>query len=327
MIDRLLPIWQDVLRRNDLSITDNFFELGGDAQSATRMFQEIALAGLGDYSPVVLYRGPTIQMLAEVLSGSKPVSFSGALPLRRGEHGRFLFFTHGLGGNVMEFAGVVGLLDVPHSMYGLQARGSDGCAAPCETVEEMAEDYLQHVRKIQPEGSYYLIGYSHGGLVMLELARLLRKAGDRVAILVMIDSFLRLQDVPLGPRMRVYYRAIQRRWSGTFGTNDGYDSKPGDTEKSTSTFSLVNRATVAVRGASERSLARYRPSYYQGQISFVRAQLSVNFPDDPTAVWARWADKFELTTVPGDHHSVLTDYAKELGAALKLYIGRSPAGA
>jgi thioesterase domain-containing protein len=329
MIDKLLPIWQRVLCRNDVKITDSFFELGGDAESAAKLFREIAEVGLGQHSPLLLYRAPTIELLAEFLSGPKPIPFSGALPLRTGGSGKFLFLTHGLGGNVMEFARVVRYIDVSLSIYGLQARGSDGCATPCETVEEMAEDYLQHVRKIQPQGPYFLIGYSHGGLVMLELARRLAEAGQRIAVLIMIDSFPHLRYVPLGPKLRVYYRAIQRRyargkalgWRKMFGKSDGYGYNSLSAEAQT--FSAEDLATRAVRGASTRSLARYRPSYYDGRVCFIRAESIVNFPDDPTAVWSRWVRQFELTSVPGDHHSVLSDYTKELGMALSRYIRTS----
>lgn len=329
MIDKLLPIWQRVLCRNKVKTTDSFFELGGNAELASKLFREIANAGLGEHSPVLLYRAPTIELLAQVLCGPKPIPFSGALPLRVGGQGKSLFLTHGLGGNVMEFSQVVRYIDVPQSIYGLQARGSDECAVPCQTVEEMAQDYLQHVRAIQPQGPYFLVGYSHGGLVMLELARRLGEAGQRIAVLVMIDSFPHLRDVPLGPRLRVYYRAIQRRcargtalgWRKMFGKGHGhgYNSLSREAQR----FSAVDLAMKAVREASTRSLSRYRPSYYEGRICFIRAQSIVNFPDDPSAVWSRWVQQFELTSVPGDHHSMLTEYAKELGMALSHYVQRS----
>ena len=329
MIDKLLAIWQRVLCRNDLKVTDSFFQLGGDAQSAEKIFREIAAAGLGQHSPVLLYRAPTIALLAELLGAPQPIPFCGALPLRRGGKNKFLFLTHGLGGNLMEFSRLIRYLDVPHSIYGLQARGSDGCAEACETVEEMAEEYLRHIRKIQSAGPYFLVGYSHGGLVMLEAARRLSKAGQPIALLLMIDAFPPLRDVPLGPKLRVYYRALQRRyarskalgWRHMFGKNNvyGYNSLSAEAQA----VSGLDLATRAVREASTRSLARYQPSYFDGRVCFIRAETIESVPDDPTAVWSRWVQHFELTSVPGDHRSMLTQHAEELGMAVSRYIQRS----
>ena len=49
--------------------------------------------------------------------------------------------------------------------------------------------------EIQPCGPYFIGGYSFGGLVSLEMASMLEKAGHKVAFVVMIDT---VRWVPVG---------------------------------------------------------------------------------------------------------------------------------
>ena len=53
----------------------------------------------------------------------------------------------------------------------------------------MATAYLAEIREVQPEGPYMLGGYSGGGLVAFEMAQQLTAAGEKIALLVMFDTF------------------------------------------------------------------------------------------------------------------------------------------
>ena len=55
-----------------------------------------------------------------------------------------------------------------------------------------------------------------------------------------------------------------------------------------------------------RAYGSYRPRFYRGKISFVRASSGSYFPDDPTAIWGKLAEEFEVETVPGDHLDMVT---------------------
>ena len=65
----------------------------------------------------------------------------------------------------------------------------DGQLPPAASIEEMAALYLDAVRTVQPNGPYVLGGYSGGGVVALEMARLLQQAGERTTEVVLLDTF------------------------------------------------------------------------------------------------------------------------------------------
>jgi len=82
-------------------------------------------------------------------------------------------------------------------------------------------------------------------------------------------------------------------------------------------------AAQRVRDSSYVALAHYRPRFYSGKVRFVRAEVSLHFPADPTAVWANLAEEFEVETVPGNHAEILTTHFESLAAVLSRYLQES----
>jgi thioesterase domain-containing protein len=52
----------------------------------------------------------------------------------------------------------------------------------------MAIHYLREIRTLQREGPYFLAGYCFGGMIVYEMARLLKTQGQEVALLVMFNT-------------------------------------------------------------------------------------------------------------------------------------------
>ena len=73
-------------------------------------------------------------------------------------------------------------------IYGVQAVGIDNSEEPLTTMESMAARYIQDIRVVQPEGPYYLGGWSFGALVAYEMAVQLQRAGQTVDLLALLDQ-------------------------------------------------------------------------------------------------------------------------------------------
>lgn len=73
-------------------------------------------------------------------------------------------------------------------VYGLQPQGLDGKLPPYTRVEDMAAHYIKEIQTIQPNGPYFLVGYSFGGTIVFEMAHQLHKQGQKVGLLVMLDT-------------------------------------------------------------------------------------------------------------------------------------------
>ncbi|KAF9380976.1 hypothetical protein BGX21_002211, partial [Mortierella sp. AD011] len=73
-------------------------------------------------------------------------------------------------------------------IYALQARGM-GISAPLATsIEEMALDYIDQIRSIQPQGPYHLLGWSLGGTIAQCMAIQLERIGEGIGLLAMMDT-------------------------------------------------------------------------------------------------------------------------------------------
>jgi len=199
MIETLTPIWQRLLQHSPILPDDNFFELGGDSSIAVELFNEIAKACGRELPPVTIYHASTIAGLASLLEQTISPRLPSLVQLRPGTTGKPVFIAHGLGGSAMEFFQLVKHIDAPNPIYGMQARGTDGMDEPLDSIEDMAQFHLNAIREFQPQGPYFLVGYSLGGLVTLEMARRLTEKGEQVALLrEMVDQWLIDEDMAHG---------------------------------------------------------------------------------------------------------------------------------
>lgn len=95
-----------------------------------------------------------------------------------------LFVVHGDKGNYL----ISDKLGPDQPLYGFFHPGSEGEKIRFTSVEEMAKEYLKMVLRVCPEGPFYLIGFSFGGVLAYEMAIQLKKSGHDVPFLVIIDS-------------------------------------------------------------------------------------------------------------------------------------------
>jgi len=186
----LVQLWAKVLPIKTVGVHDNFFELGGHSLLAVRLVTEIEKV-YGKRLPLAtLLRAQTVAELAEILRKEQwQPSWQSLVPVRAGGSRPPLFLMHSHGGNVLEYFPLASHLDERQPVYALQARGLDGQIVSGRSVEEMVASYLHEIRSLQPEGPYFLGGYCSGGVLAWEAARQLAAVGEKVALLVMIQTF------------------------------------------------------------------------------------------------------------------------------------------
>ncbi len=185
---RLLPLWRDILAQREISLDDNFFELGGHSITALRLMARVQQE-FGKRLPIAeLFRNPTVETLAATLNGAAQARWETLVPIRSGGDDAPLFLMPGVGGNVTYYRALGNLVSPTRPVYGLQAVGLDGFAAPLASVEAIADHNIREIRKVFPSGPWYLAGHSFGGKVAFEMSQQLRRAGEAVGLLVIFDT-------------------------------------------------------------------------------------------------------------------------------------------
>ncbi|MDH4411803.1 MAG: amino acid adenylation domain-containing protein [Rhizobium sp.] len=192
----IAALWCEVLGLDSVGVFDDFFALGGDSLAAAGMISALRNRLNGEVPLGTVFATPTIAALAERLEvADEPHSLmQPMLPIKAHGNRPPLFCIHpllGLGWGFFGLAQHVGE-DVP--IYALQADALSDAQAGPRSLEGMAARYLERIRSRQPRGPYHLLGWSLGGLVAHEIARLLREDGEHVAFLGMLDSYIFQSD-------------------------------------------------------------------------------------------------------------------------------------
>jgi enterobactin synthetase component F len=200
---KLAALWRQILGPERVGLHDNFFELGGDSLKVAEMVGHFPAWFDMELPLGSLFEAPTIAALAALIGrrarhederpgGEYNDPLSVVLPLRTVDNAtqRPLFCIHPIIGVSMGFSGLLRHLDPAIPVYGLQSRGLRGGGSLPGSVEEISADYLAQILRIQPEGTYRLIGRSLGGLIAHSIAGRMRSQGLQVELLAMIDSYL-----------------------------------------------------------------------------------------------------------------------------------------
>jgi thioesterase domain-containing protein len=111
------------------------------------------------------------------------------MPIRVGD-GPALFCAHPVVGLSWCYLALVPHVDARFPLYGLQARGLRRPEPLPASLAEMARDYTDQIRMVQPSGPYHLLGWSLGGNVAFAIAEELERRGEQVELLVILDANL-----------------------------------------------------------------------------------------------------------------------------------------
>jgi aspartate racemase len=294
--------------------TDNFFELGGHSLLAAKMFARMQKM-LGKALPLAtLFQAPTVAKLAALLrdKGWSP-SWSSLVPIRPGGTKTPFYFVHPIGGNVLNLAGIAAHFDQDQPIFGLQAKGLDGKEAPNTSVEQMATDYIEHIRSVQPDGPYHIGGFSAGGVVAYEMARQLKMIGREVIVLALLDTKI---DAPgkSGERL-LRTLAFNIRYAfhigiGTFARQKAKNWRMRASIRMWSTKKALGQSTdscmLGVEEAFLLALRNYTPLPYTGDAILFRAKDELVSYSDQTLGWGTLVQgKLEIREVSGDHDTIL----------------------
>jgi thioesterase domain-containing protein len=112
------------------------------------------------------------------------------MPMRVDGDGPILFCAPPMVGLSWCYLALLPHVDPGYPLYGLQSRGLRRPEPLPTTMQEMARDYGDHIRMIQPSGPYHLLGMSLGGNIAFAIAEELQRRGERIGLLVILDAVL-----------------------------------------------------------------------------------------------------------------------------------------
>ncbi|MDJ1175086.1 non-ribosomal peptide synthetase [Roseofilum capinflatum] len=316
---QLVQIWSEVLNISTVGVQDNFFDLGGHSLLAVRLMARIEQQ-LGIHLPLTtLFTEPTIESQAHLLSSQSNVrSHAPLVPIQtQGDLPPF-FCVHPVGGNVLCYAELARHLGNNQPFYGLQSLGLSGDKEPLTKIEEMAAIYIEALQQIQPQGPYYLGGWSMGGVVAWEMAQQLQVLGQKVELLTLIDSYAPSQNKqPIDDTFLI--NALLNDLSGMFGQEFSISAQEiqqlQPAEQLSSILTEAKRLNILppeisleqmgrlfeVFKANLKAIYDYQPQPYSGRVALFSASESKE-----DRGWNSWVTgALETYMIPGDHYGMM----------------------
>jgi thioesterase domain-containing protein/acyl carrier protein len=337
---KLAQCWEQLFGFGPISVKDNFFDLGGHSLLAVPMIA-MAEKSLGKKIPLsLLFQEPTIERMARALQEETGAAISERLvELQPGDSTQPLFLVHPVGGNVFCYTHLARKLGPSRAIYAFQAQGLDGDSVPHEQVEAMATEYLEAMMKVQPEGPYFLGGWSMGGAVAFEMAQQLRIRGQRVAVIALLDSYAPVYEERRSKDDLMVLKNFARDLGVALDQLNLPDNLRG-LEQDELLVRLLEHAIAAeivdpsfgvkqfrslfqVFKSNNRAFESYRPHTYPDLIQlFIAADKPASVAEAQTKGWSELAAEVETHVVPGDHYTFLRNpnvekLAEELTACLQ----------
>jgi amino acid adenylation domain-containing protein len=356
--EKLVQIWSVVLNLEQVGIDDNFFALGGDSFLALRLMDQVQQQ-FGQSLPLsTLFLSPTVEQLAKQLT--KPLThpeslvWSPLVPLQPAGAKPPLFCIHPVMGVVLPYYELARQIRTDRPFYGLQPLGLDGQHPPLNSIEEMANYYIKAIQVVQPQGPYYLGGWSFGGLVAFEMARQLQQAGYEVALLALLDT---LAPIPsnqpsLWESLQFlittvlkslpsfgwdYCRLLFAALMATVGVGRSRPkrllalTKTGEATPTllppNSQLRLLKELALSpmlrIFYANSQAVQRYTPKIYSGPVTLFKSSKppSQALPDQALGWHSLTTAEVRIHVIPGDHFSILKQpHVEILAEQLRRYL-------
>ena len=329
----LIRIWEEVLHLKPIGITDPFDSLGGDSLATVEIIR-LMEKEMGCTLPLApLASSKTIQDQAEIISldekSSEPVYLC-----REGERTPILFIRH-VQGEVTVSSSLMTYLCPEHPFLVTLPFGMEPEIIP-DSIEEIAQIYVDSLEKQYPSQEYILGGFSMGGLVAIEIASILNSKGKSVKTLFFIDTFHpeilnKMDNYQIRKRVLFYLRGLLKntaqnkkaiikylmeRWLDMMMTLFEKRRKHPIFRRLQELFGVhIDRNKLYVEDKNKELALNFRPKPYDGDVILISAQGKtepcVYEDQERNESIAKWGDhitrKLYSHGVQGSHNDIMKE--------------------
>ncbi|HAV1809169.1 TPA: enterobactin non-ribosomal peptide synthetase EntF [Enterobacter hormaechei subsp. steigerwaltii] len=298
-------------------IEADFFALGGHSLLAMRLAAQLSRAFSRKVTPGQIMVASTVSKLSALLDSqmsdeqAQRLGYETVLPLRE-SNGPTLFCFHPASGFAWQFSVLARYLSPRWSIVGIQSPRPEGPMQQCADLDAVIEHHLNTLRKQQPQGPYYLFGYSLGGTLAQGIAARLREQGEDVAFLGLLDTWppetqnwAEKEANGLDPEVLA---EIERERQAFIAAQQGQGS------------SELFNAIEGNYADAVRLLTTAHSARFDGKATLFVAERTRTL--DPQAAWAPWVGELEVYSQDCAHVDIISPQAFEkIGPVLKEIFG------
>jgi len=289
----IAAIFEQLLALAPVGRHDDFFLLGGDSLQGVELQTRLRDAfgvHVGNFheSASVASVAKRVRNARAGTRAAMPVM----IPLWREGGAPRLFLLHGRHGQAFVSPHFLQLLGNDQPVWAFQARGLDGIATPHATIEDMASDYLEAMRVLQPRGPYFLGALCAGAFIASVMAQRLRADGEVVLPLLLLD--------PPDPKGSAGYAQLtEAQFVGKMQARraQGRSAGPADDP-------AYLRAVLHTAMAFEAAIGCHRPQPYDGDVYVLSSRQRLQ-NSDPAALRRIFIGRFKRYDVGATHAEAL----------------------
>ncbi|MER6124301.1 amino acid adenylation domain-containing protein [Streptomyces sp. NPDC001795] len=299
----LADIYAKVLGLSGVGVTEGFFDLGGHSLLIFKLIAECETRLRLRPQVADVFAAPSVRELAGRLRTAATDRGTLLVPLAPRPGKPLLVCVHAVSGSALPFVDLAKNLDEDFSVYGLEA--PDGVAGQrTPSLTDLARHYVPVVDRIRGLSPVFLAGWSMGGCIAVEMARIWRRTGVDVAGVLLLDSWPPVRSLP-DPVHRSRARAAFEATDvlAMEGVDAALAGTPGELDR-------LRRVT----DANKNAYLGHVPEPYDGEVHLLRAsqesteEVRHGLPSSYASRdrgWGRLADTVTVHDVPGNHHTLL----------------------
>lgn len=192
-MEQILNIIKEVLKKDTIDLNDNFFDIGGGSIKALILVNEIEKAYNISLMVTEVYEQKYIGNIISLIESRKKISLkeksSNTLYFNSFNRNKgIFFFIPPVVGTSIIYNKIATGISHNFNTIGLEYPGFHNKNEMVDTFQEMIFSLFQEIKKIQSDGDFFILGYSMGGLIGFEIAKILEKDLNNKVNLVLIDS-------------------------------------------------------------------------------------------------------------------------------------------
>jgi acetoacetyl-CoA synthetase len=294
-------LWREALGP-DADAGRSFTDLGGTSRQAMTLLRQVRLTVGRDVLADAFLADPTLPTLIDAARNApRATDAPGAVQLAPGTPGLPpLFLLHDAWGDIDVYWPVAQLLTGTGPVHGVRTDLTHPDGTRRRTILELAAANATEIQRTAPTGPLRLGGYSFGGLVAFETARLLADAGRQVDDLALLDVgpppglLNRAERLAngLGIRLALVVPSLREGpFSDVLRARFRPDTIPADRRVFIESTDLFNH---------------YRPGRYTGPVTYLRARRRLPVIQNMLRAWRRVAPQLTVRDIPGAHHDMMS---------------------
>lgn len=330
LYEQLTEIFRDVFDDEELTIEDSTsaeeIEEWNSLNHITLIMEVQEKFGV-KFSPGKIFNLHNVGQLVElIIQSSNGTAFSSKskefpanfIQFQSGSNDKKpLFLLHPGGGTTISYRTLVSLVRTEQPIYGINLPEGDDGYQKFNNVEEIASQYIQGIRTIQPKSPYYLVGYSSGGIFAFEIAQQLIKQGEEIGLLAMFDTAVPTKmpkfesDLDVMCQIGIMDNDFSVEILRSLEPDEQYKYFLENLTLAKDIFPKTNdwkslvpflKATLYLTKIS----AEYQLKPYAGKITYFRGkEYTASFADDIHKQWLDVAPEMVVECVPGNHLTIM----------------------